>query len=78
MISFLCLSCVSSLFRTFIDFEWKINDTNSSDNLRTNNIFCHLGMPGSLPIPILCEMYNVMRQLSSFTILFADINDKGC
>ncbi|CAF1405453.1 unnamed protein product [Rotaria sordida] len=31
-------------------------------NLRTNNIFRRLGIPGPAPIPILGEMFNVMRK----------------
>ncbi|CAF1330384.1 unnamed protein product [Adineta steineri] len=30
-------------------------------NLRTNNIFRRIGMPGPAPIPLLGEMFNVMR-----------------
>ncbi|CAF1188947.1 unnamed protein product [Adineta steineri] len=31
-------------------------------NLRTNNIFRRIGMPGPVPIPLLGEMFNVMRR----------------
>ncbi|CAF4114177.1 unnamed protein product [Adineta steineri] len=31
-------------------------------NLRTNNIFRRIGMPGPAPIPLLGEMFNVMRR----------------
>ncbi|CAF4793104.1 unnamed protein product, partial [Rotaria sp. Silwood1] len=50
------------IYDSFISSKWKFNDLNFSYNLRTNNIFRRLGMPGPAPIPILGEMFNVMRK----------------
>jgi hypothetical protein len=45
-------------------------ESNSSYNLRTNNVFSHLEMPSSPPIPLLGKIFNVMRKVLSFMFLF--------
>jgi len=44
----------------------------SSYNLRTNNIFRRIGMPGPAPIPFLGEMFNVIRKVMNFVVRYCD------
>ena len=43
-----------------------VNKLNFSYNLRINNVFRRLGIPGPAPIPLLGEMFNVMRTVMNF------------
>ncbi|CAF3757439.1 unnamed protein product [Rotaria sp. Silwood1] len=52
------------IYDSFISSKWKFNDLNFSYNLRTNNIFRRLGMPGPAPIPILVFSHRLARHLS--------------
>jgi hypothetical protein len=66
----LCLLCVSFFFHRLICSEKIFNESTSSYNLRTNNIFRRIGMPGPAPIPFLGEMFNVIRKVINFVVRY--------